>query len=81
MIESLDYKLKILKYLFLKIVHIVCILDILTTYDSHLNKLRLPKVSYALHKSDNPSKFASVANIIYIHNLSVFCKMFLTMSD
>ena len=34
-------------------------------------KLRLPKVSYALHKSDNPLKFASVANIIYIHNLSV----------
>ena len=34
-------------------------------------KLRLPKVSYALHKSDNPLKFAGVANIIYIHNLSV----------
>ena len=28
-------------------------------------------LSYALHKSDNPLKFASVANIIYIHNLSV----------
>ena len=40
-------------------------------------KLRLPKVSYALHKSDNPLKFASVANIIYIHNLSVcFAKCF-----
>ena len=34
-------------------------------------KLRLPKVSYALHKSDNPLKFASVANIIYIQNLSL----------
>ena len=34
-------------------------------------KLRLPKVSYALHKSDNPLKFASVASIIYIHKLSV----------
>ena len=34
-------------------------------------KLRLSKVSYALYKSDNPLKFASVANIIYIHNLSV----------
>ena len=33
--------------------------------------MRLPKVSYALHKSDNPLKFASVANIIYIHNLFV----------
>ena len=45
-------------------------------------KLQLPKVSYALHKSDNPLKFASVAKIIYIHNLSVyFAKMFLTMSD
>ena len=32
-------------------------------------KLRLPKVSYALHKSDNPLKFASVVYIIYIHNL------------
>ena len=40
-------------------------------------KLRLPKVSYALHKSDNPLKFVSVANIIYIHNLSVcFVKCF-----
>ena len=34
-------------------------------------KLRLPTVSYALNKSDNPLKFASVANIIYIHNLLV----------
>ena len=40
-------------------------------------KLRLPKVPYALHKSDNPLKFASVANIIYIYNLSVcFAKCF-----
>ena len=38
-IESLGYKLKTLKYSFLKIIHIVCILDILTTYDSHLNKI------------------------------------------
>ena len=38
--------------------------------------MRLPNVSYALHKSDNPLKFASVANIIYIHNLCVFYKMF-----
>ena len=38
-IESLGYKLKTLKYLFLKFIHIVCILDILTTYDSHLNKI------------------------------------------
>ena len=37
--ESLSYKLKTLKYLFLKIIHIVCILDILTAYDSHLNKI------------------------------------------
>ena len=45
-------------------------------YDSHLNKIAA-KVSYALHKSDNPLKFASVANIIYIHNLSVcFAKCF-----
>ena len=35
--ESLGYKLK--TYSFLKIIHIVCILDILTTYDSHLNKI------------------------------------------
>ena len=34
-------------------------------------KLRLSKVSYALHKSDNPLKFASAANIIYIYNLFV----------
>ena len=33
-------------------------------------KLWLLKVSYALHKSDNPLKFAIVANIIYIYNLS-----------
>ena len=39
-------------------------------------KLPLPKVSYALHKSDNPLKFASVANIIYIHNLSVLQNVF-----
>ena len=38
-IESLGYKLKTLKYLFLKIIYIVCILDTLTTYDSHLNKI------------------------------------------
>ena len=38
-IESLGYELKTFKYLFFKIIHIVCILDILTTYDSHLNKI------------------------------------------
>ena len=35
-------------------------------------KLRLPKVSYVLRKSDNPLKAASAANFIYIHNLSVY---------
>ena len=34
-------------------------------------KLRLPKVSYALHKSDNPLNYASVGSIIYIYNLTV----------
>ena len=39
LIDSLGYKLNTLKYLFLKIIRTVCILDILTTYDSHLNKI------------------------------------------
>ena len=35
-------------------------MDILPIYNSLLNKLRIPKVSYALHISYNPLKFASV---------------------
>ena len=37
--EMLGYILKTLKYIFLIVIHIVCILDILTTYDSLLNKI------------------------------------------
>ena len=60
-----------LKYLSLKVIHIVRIMDISTTYDSHLNTFGASQLSYALHKSDNPLKCASLANIIYIHNLYV----------
>ena len=32
-------QIKDIKYSFLKVIHTVCILDILTTYDRHLNKI------------------------------------------
>ena len=38
-------------------------------------------MSYALHNSDNPLKFASLANIIYIYNLAVYLQNVLTMAD